>query len=74
MLKAIDITTLPPALVSPTPPVTTIPKVSHISQIKLCAPNSFDSNRVQGHTFLTSCKLYMSLTVSDFPYDQVYIH
>jgi hypothetical protein len=60
--------------VSPPPPVTTILKVSHPSQIKLGIPNSSNGNKAQGCIFLTSCELYISLTGSDFPDNQVHIH
>jgi hypothetical protein len=55
------------------PPVPTTPKVSQASQIKQGAPNSFDTDREQGQSFLISCELYMSLIASDFPDDQVRI-
>jgi hypothetical protein len=55
---------------TPTPqPITTIPKASQPSRIKPCAPNDFDQDRSKGHTFLTSCEIYTSLTASDFPDD-----
>jgi hypothetical protein len=57
--------------VSPPPPTTITPKVTYTSWIKLSAPNNFDSNRVQGHTFLMLCELYISLTKFDFFNDQV---
>jgi hypothetical protein len=69
-----DITIPPPTLVSPPPPVPTTLKVSQASWIKQGTPNSFDSNRAQGRSFLTSCELYMLLTASDFPDNQVHIH
>jgi hypothetical protein len=65
------ITPLPPA--SP-PPVTTPLKASHPSRVNLGAPSNFDRDRAQGHAFLTSCKLYISLSQSDFIEDQVHIH
>jgi hypothetical protein len=46
----------------------------HTSQMKLSTPNNSDGNRVQGHIFLMLFELYMSLTGSDFPDDQVHIH
>jgi hypothetical protein len=73
-LQAKDVTIPPPALMSPPPPATTTPKVMHTSQIKPSTPNNFDGNSMQGRTFLTLCKLYMLLTGSDFPDDQVHIH
>jgi hypothetical protein len=64
--------TLPPPA-SP-PPVTTPLKVLQPSRVKPGVPSNFDGDRVQGHTFLTSCELYISLTQSDFVGDQVHIH
>jgi hypothetical protein len=69
-----DIAIPPPTSVSPPPPVPTILKVLQASQIKLGAPNSFNGDRAQGRSFLTSCKLYIPLTVLDFSDDQVCIH
>jgi hypothetical protein len=63
----------PPPPVSP--PHVTIPlKASHPSRVNPGAPSNFDRDRAQGHTFLTSCELYISLTQSDFVEDQVRIH
>jgi hypothetical protein len=56
------------------PPVTTPLKVSQPSRVKLGIPSNFDGDRVQGHTFLRSCELYISLTQLDFIKDQVRIH
>jgi hypothetical protein len=61
----------PPAL---PPPVITPLKVLHPSRVNPGAPSNFDTDRAQGHAFLTSCKLYISLTQSDFVKDQVRIH
>jgi hypothetical protein len=64
-----------PLAPTPTPqPITTIPKALQPSWIKPCAPNNFDGDRSKGHTFLTSCGIYTSLTASDFPDDQTQIH
>jgi hypothetical protein len=63
----------PPPPASP-PPVTTPLKVSQPSRVKPGVPSNFDGDRAQGHTFLTSCELYISLTQSDFVEDQVCIH
>jgi hypothetical protein len=63
----------PPPPASP-PPVTTPLKVSHPSRVNPGAPNNFDGDRAQGHAFLTSCELYISLSQSDFIEDQVRIH
>jgi hypothetical protein len=63
----------PPPPASP-PPVTTPLKISHPSRVNLGAPSNFDSYRVQGHTFLMSCKLHILLSQSDFVEDQVCIH
>jgi hypothetical protein len=52
----------PPPLVSP-PHVTTTLQASQPSRVKPGAPSHFDG-RVQGRTFLTSCKLYILLTQS----------
>jgi hypothetical protein len=59
----------------PSPPfVTTTLQVSHPSRVKPGIPGHFDGDRVQGHTFLTSCELYILLTRLDFVDDQVHIH
>jgi hypothetical protein len=70
----IDIATPPSPLVSLPPLVMTTLKVLHASQIKPFVPNSFECDRAQGGTFLTSCELYILLTASDFPDDQTHIH
>jgi hypothetical protein len=57
-----------------TPPVTTPLKVSHPSRVNLGVPSNFDGDRAQGHMFLTSCELYISLTQLDFIDDQLRIH
>jgi hypothetical protein len=64
---------IPPPPVSP-PLVTTPLQVSQPSRVKLGIPNNFDGDRVQGHAFLTSCELYISLTALDFVDKQVHIH
>jgi hypothetical protein len=63
----------PPPPVSP-PHVTTTLQASQPSSIKLGVPSHFDGDRAQGHTFLMSCELYISLTQSDFIDEQVHIH
>jgi hypothetical protein len=63
----------PPSPVSP-PFVTTPLQASQPSRVKLGIPSNFDGDRVQGHAFLTSCELYISLTASDFIDEQVRIH
>jgi hypothetical protein len=63
----------PPPPVSP-PLITTTLQASQPSRVKLGVPSNSDGDRVQGHTFLTSCELYISLTVSDFVDEQVRIH
>jgi hypothetical protein len=63
----------PPSLASP-PPVTTPLKASHSSRVNPGTPSNFDGDRMQGHMFLTSCELYLSLSQSDFVEDQVQIH
>jgi hypothetical protein len=63
----------PPPPVSP-PHVTTPLQASQPSRVKLGVPSNFDGDRAQGHAFLTSCKLYISLTASDFVDKQVRIH
>jgi hypothetical protein len=62
---------LPPPV---SPPVTTPLKESQPSRVKPGVPSNFDGDRAQGHAFLTSCELYISLTQSDFVEDQVRIH
>jgi hypothetical protein len=66
-----NITPPPPASL---PPVTTPLKASHTSRVNPGAPSHFDGDRAQGHTFLTSCELYISLTVLDIVDKQVHIH
>jgi hypothetical protein len=63
----------PPPLASP-PPVTTPLKASHPSRVNLGIPSNFDGDRAQGHVFLMSCELYISLTQSDFVKDHMHIH
>jgi hypothetical protein len=63
----------PPPPVSP-PLVTTTLQVSQPSRVKLGIPSNSDGDRAQGHAFLTSCELYISLTASDFVNEQVRIH
>jgi hypothetical protein len=41
--------------------------VLHPPRIKPASPDNFDGDRSQGHAFLTSCELYLSLTGSDYP-------
>jgi hypothetical protein len=66
-----NVAPLPPA--SP-PPVTTPLKALHPSRVNPGAPSNFDGDRAQGRVFLMSCKLYISLSQSDFVEDQVHIH
>jgi hypothetical protein len=65
--------------VAPPPPVsqphvTTPLHASQPSRVKPGVPSHFDRDRMQGHAFLTSCELYISLTQSDFVDEQVRIH
>jgi hypothetical protein len=46
----------------------------HPSRVKPGIPSHFYGDRAQGHAFLTSCELYISLTQSDFVDKQVRIH
>jgi hypothetical protein len=48
--------------------------VLHSLRIKPASPDNFDDNRSKGRTFLTSCKLYLSLTGQDYPNEQSHIH
>jgi hypothetical protein len=63
----------PPPPVSP-PHVTTPLQASQPSRVKPGIPSHFDEDRAQGRAFLMSCKLYISLTQSDFVDKQVRIH
>jgi hypothetical protein len=63
----------PPHPVSP-PHVTTALSASQPSRVKPGVPSHFDRDRAQGCAFLTSCKLYISPTQSDFVDEQVRIH
>jgi hypothetical protein len=54
--------------------VITLLQVSQPSRVKPGIPSHFDGDRAQGHAFLTSCELYISLTASDFVNKQVHIH
>jgi hypothetical protein len=57
----------PPSLVAhPTPP--------HKSRVKPGVPQDFDGNRESGQSFLTSCRLYISLSLDDFTDEQAQIH
>jgi hypothetical protein len=55
----------PPPPVSP-PHVTTPLQASQPSRVKPGVPSHFNGDRAQGRAFLTSCKLYILLTQSDF--------
>jgi hypothetical protein len=48
--------------------------VSHSLRIKPASPDNFDGDRSKGRTFLTSCKLYLSLAGLDYPDEQARIH
>jgi hypothetical protein len=63
----------PPPSVSPQL-VTTPLQASQPSRVKPGIPSNFNGDRVQGHAFLMSCELYISLTASDFVNKQVRIH
>jgi hypothetical protein len=54
--------------------VTTALKALQPSRVKPGVPSNFDGDRVQGHAFLMSCELYISLTALDFVDEQVRIH
>jgi hypothetical protein len=54
--------------------VTTPLQASQPSRVKPGIPSNFDGNRAQGHAFLMSCELHISLTASDFVNEQVRIH
>jgi hypothetical protein len=56
------------------PPVITPLKASQPSRVNPGTPSNFDGDRAQGRAFLTSCKLYILLSQSDFIDDQVRIH
>jgi hypothetical protein len=65
--------------VAPPPPVPTLLVITPLqasqpSRVKPGVPSHFDGDRVQGRAFLTSCKLYISLTASDFIDEQVHIY
>jgi hypothetical protein len=63
----------PPPPVSP-PHITTPLQALQPSRVKPGIPSHFDRDRTQGHAFLTSCELYISLTQSEFIDEQVCIH
>jgi hypothetical protein len=63
----------PPLPVS-LPHVTTPLQALQPSRVKLGIPSHFDGDRVQGHAFLMSCELYISLTQLDFINEQVHIY
>jgi hypothetical protein len=63
---------LPPLALPPY--VNTTLQASQPSRVELGIPSHFDGDRAQGHTFLTSRELYISLTQSDFVDKQVRIH
>jgi hypothetical protein len=69
-----NIALTPPAPIPTPQPITTIPRASQPSRIRPCAPNDLDGDRSKGRAFLTSCKIYILLTASDFPDDQTQIH
>jgi hypothetical protein len=56
------------------PHVTTSLKALQPTRVKLGIHSNFDGDRAQGHAFLMSCELYISLTALDFVNEQVCIH
>jgi hypothetical protein len=46
----------------------------HKSRVKPGVPQDFDGNRENGRSFLTSCRLYISLSLDDFADEQAQIH
>jgi hypothetical protein len=66
-----NVTSPPPVS---TPLVITPLQVLQPSRVKPGIPSHFDGDRAQGHAFLISCELYISLTASDFINEQVHIH
>jgi hypothetical protein len=58
----------------PTPLVITPLQASQPFRVIPGVPSHFDRDRAQGCTFLTSCKLYISLTQLDFIDEQVHIY
>jgi hypothetical protein len=57
----------PPALIAhPTPP--------HKLHVKPGVPQNFDGDRENSRLFLTSCRLYISLSLDDFADEQAQIH
>jgi hypothetical protein len=71
-IEAVKVVTLPPSISLQL--VTTPLQASQPSRVKLGVPSNFDGDRAQGHAFLTSCELYISLTMTDFVNEQVCIH
>src|SRR3981189_843392 len=46
----------------------------HRSRVKLGVPQNFNGDREGGRLFLTSCQLYISLSIDDFTDEQAQIH
>jgi hypothetical protein len=57
----------PPTLIAP-------PAPPHRSRVKPGVPQNFDGDREGGRSFLTSCRLYISLSIDDFADEQAQIH
>src|SRR3981189_1843732 len=57
----------PPTLIAP-------PAPPHRSCIKPGVPQNFDGDRKNGRSFLTSCRLYISLSLDNFADEQAQIH
>jgi hypothetical protein len=57
----------PPTLIAHSAP-------PHKSRVKPGVPQNFDGDREGGRSFLTSCRLYISLSIDDFADEQAQIH
>jgi hypothetical protein len=65
--------TTPEQLIAP-PTLITHATPPHKSRVKPGVPQNFDGDREGGRSFLTSCQLYISLSLNDFTNEQAQIH
>src|SRR3981189_3655235 len=65
--------TAPQQLITP-PTLIAHPAPSHKSRVKPGVPQNFNGDREGGQSFLTSCQLYISLSIDDFADEQAQIH
>ena len=64
---------IPQPIIAP-PNLITHAAPPHRSRVKPGVPQNFDGDREGGRSFLTSCRLYISLSIDDFADEQAQIH